>query len=539
MIDEDMHRRAGANTVAEWSFTARHEAADPFNDITLDAVFATPDGKTLRVPAFWGGGTIWRVRYASPIPGEHRFRTECSDSTDTGLHGIEGALTVAPYEGANALYRHGPLRISENRRHFVHADGEPFFWLGDTWWMGLCSRLKWPDEFRTLCRDRIDKGFTVIQIVAGLYPDMQAFDERGANEFGQPWTADYARIQPEYFDLADRRIAYLADAGLVPCIVGAWGYHIPWMGIERLKRHWRYLIARYGAYPVTWCAAGEANLPYYLAEGFPFDDREQVRDWTEVTRSLRETDPFHRPISIHPTGLGQLTARGSIDDPALLDFDMLQTGHGDRSSLPPTVDTARLSYEAEPPMPYLNSEVCYEGIMNSCHDDVQRLMFWTCVLSGACGHTYGANGIWQMNREGQPYGNSPHGGTYGPVPWNTAMQLPGSRQLGLSKALLLTMDWHRLEPHPEYASWPDRETDAYLNPYCAAAPAGTRVVYLPTSGRVELNSLVPSTAYQAFWFDPITGETTAIGTATANDAGIWTSPEPPRLGQDWVLVLTK
>ena len=27
-----------------------------------------------------------------------------------------------------------------------------------------------------------------------------------------------------------------------------------------LKKHWRYLIARYGAYPVIWCAAGEALI---------------------------------------------------------------------------------------------------------------------------------------------------------------------------------------------------------------------------------------------------------------------------------------
>ena len=41
-----------------------------------------------------------------------------------------------------------------------------------------------------------------MQIVAGLYPDMGAFDDRGRNEFGFPWQRDYSRINPEYFDLA-------------------------------------------------------------------------------------------------------------------------------------------------------------------------------------------------------------------------------------------------------------------------------------------------------------------------------------------------
>src|SRR2546430_5327181 len=107
----------------------------------------------------------------------------------------------------------------------------------------------------------------------------------------------------------------------LPIFVGAWGYFIPWMGVEKMKAHWRYLIARYGALPVVWCVAGEANLPWYLAKGFPYDDRKQVQGWTEVARYLRETDTFHRLITIHPTGINRLSARNAIDDISLLDID--------------------------------------------------------------------------------------------------------------------------------------------------------------------------------------------------------------------------
>ncbi len=442
-----------ANHVVEWTFTARNSYADPFNEVTLDVLVASPDGDVRRIPAFWDGGGTWKARYASSQLGIHAYRTLCSDPRDKGLNGVTGEVEVVPYTGSNPLYRHGPVGVAEDRRHFAHADGTPFFWLADTWWMGLCKRLEWPAEFQQLTKDRVQKGFTVIQIVAGLYPDMPAFDERGANEAGFPWTKDYSSINPAYFQAADRRIAALMDAGLAPCIVGAWGYYLPWMGIPRMEQHWRYLIARYGAYPVFWCVAGEANLPYYLAKGFPYDDRQQVAGWTEVARYVRAEDPYHRLLSIHPTGLGKLTARGAIDDVSLLDFDMLQTGHGDRSSLDPTVRTIRSSYEAQPTMPVLDSEVCYEGILNACHADVQRLMFWSCMLSGAAGHTYGANGIWELNRPGRPYGQSPHGGTYGPTPWQEAMRLPGSRQLGLAKRLLEQQDWTRLTPLPGTASY--------------------------------------------------------------------------------------
>jgi hypothetical protein len=31
------------------------------------------------------------------------------------------------------------------------------------------------------------------------------------------------------------------------------------MGMEKVKKHWRYLIARWSAYPVVWCLAGEGT----------------------------------------------------------------------------------------------------------------------------------------------------------------------------------------------------------------------------------------------------------------------------------------
>jgi hypothetical protein len=533
-----------ANQVAEFTFESRAPHDDPFNMVEVDAIFSAPNGRKLRIPAFWAGGSRWKVRYASPQLGTHRFRTECSDRSDAGLNGITGAVEVSSYSGRNPLYKHGPVKATQGARHFEYADGTPFFWLGDTWWMGLCRRLQWPAEFRQLTSDRVTKGFNVIQIVAGLYPDMGAFDPRGANEFGFPCTQDYGRIQPEYFDLADKRIAHLVDSGISPCIVGTWGYHLPWLGEERMKKHWRYVIARWGAYPVFWCIAGEANLPYYLEKGFPFDDRKQVAGWTKVARYVRQIDPFHRPTSIHPTGLGRLTARGAVDDERLLDFDMLQTGHGDKDSLAPTVDTVRSSYAASPTMPVLNSEVCYEGILDRCHADIQRLMFWSCILSGAAGHTYGANGIWQLNRKGEPYGNSPHGGTYGPFPWDDAMNLPGSAELGFAKKLLMTLPWTKLQPMPQVVkrsetSKGEGAEDKYLSPYCAGIPGQLWVIYLPRAGCVSVSGMNARLKYRAAWFDPVKGIKTKSSAALPTPDGNWISPKPPLLDQDFVLVVSR
>jgi hypothetical protein len=523
-----------ANVMTELTFESATEYADPFHDVQLDVVFVDPARKAFRVPAFWDGGKIWRVRYSSPLPGTHRYETQCSDKSNAGLNGKQGTLEIVPYHGKNPLYLYGPLRVMADRRHFEHADGTPFLWLGDTWWMGLSKRLHFPDEFEALERDRIQKGFNLVQIVAGLYPDMPAFDPRGANEAGFPWTADYRSIRPEYFDAADRRILSLVDSGLTPCIVGAWGYHLPWLGVDRLKQHWRYLVARYGALPVVWCVAGEVTMPYYLAKNKDKDSELQRRGWTEVAQDLRRIDPFHRLLTGHPPS----TSRRVFTDPSVLDFDMLQTGHSDRRSIPNTIRLIRKSRAASPTLPTVVGEVTYEGILDTCFEDVQRFMVWSSFLSGTAGHTYGANGIWQLNRRDQPYGKSPHGGNWGNRPWDDAMRLPGSRQVGLAKQLLEKFDWWKFEPHPEWASWQhaDSKRGEFDIPYAAGIPQRVRVIYVPGAEPIVFHGLGANAAWSIRQFDPRTGETKTPRTVNADRHGDLACAPESSAG-DWVAIL--
>jgi hypothetical protein len=509
----------------EWTFESNKSYADPFNDVELDVIFKSASGRTLRVPTFWSDHGVWRVRFTGQEAGQYTFTTVCNDTANHDLHGRSGSLEVA--DGPS---KRGFIQVAEDRRHFRADDKTPFFWLGDTWWMGLTKRLSWPDGFQTLTADRVAKGFTVVQIVAGLYPDMPPFDARGANEAGFPWTPDFARINPAYFDMADLRIQHLVDAGIVPCIVAAWGYFLPIMGVSKMKQHWRYLIARWGAYPVIWCLAGEGTMPYYLSKTHDTDAETQKHGWTEVARYVRAADPFGHPITIHPSN----SARNCVDDPSVLDFDMLQTGHDDRRSAPNTVETILKSIRAEPKMPVLVGEVCYEGIQEASREEVQRYMFWASILSGTAGHTYGANGIWQVNTREKPYGLSPHGHSWGDTPWEVAYQLPGSHQLGLAKKLLSRYRWWLLESKPDLVE-PHWSTQNYWQPFAAHIPGELIISFSPTGWKALRFQDVPA-GLTAFFWNPTDGSEHEIGAVTPDAAGHWQAPEFP-IFRDWVVVL--
>jgi len=246
------------NVPFEFELSAGGRYADISNEVEVDILFRNDQDHTWRVPAFWKGDNRFGVRFAAPEPGLYRFESVCN-CDDPGLHQVGGALSVELYEGPVPLYRCGRLRVAANRRTLEHTDGTPFLWLGDTWWMGLSPRLDWPNGFRRLTADRVAKGFNVVQIVAGPYPDFDAksdcWNPQQANEAGWSWEKGWTRINPGYYDLADLRIVHLVEAGIVPCILAMWGFYLPCMGVEKVKQHWRNLIARYGAFPVVWCMA--------------------------------------------------------------------------------------------------------------------------------------------------------------------------------------------------------------------------------------------------------------------------------------------
>lgn len=381
---------------------------------------------------------------------------------------------------------------------FVTAAGEPFVWLADTWWWGASGRVR-DDEISLLAARRAAQGFTSVQLVVGPAPDADTSDPRQGNE-GGPVFADDGRTHSGYLAVARRRVESIVAEGLVPCIVGAWGYHLEVIGRERMRAHWRRLVDSFADLPVLWCAAGEALMPHYSALGG--SDAEgriaTLREgWASILDDIRTADGAQHPLTIHPSlAVGHRSSTDMV--PAeLIDFTMLQTGHSGLASVAESVSLVRTECARVPQLPVVNAEVCYEGILGGCGPEIQRALFWECLLAGAAGHGYGAQGLWAFDTG---LSSDDLGRRWGRRSWHSAAAAVGAADLGRGRSLVAGLA--PLVPVPQAA-----EGNRLA---CARTRDGMMLCLLPSpvqyaggAGAVDLvvSGLTPG-RHTAWWLDP-------------------------------------
>jgi hypothetical protein len=175
----------------------------------------------------------------------------------------------------------------------------------------------------------------------------------------------------------------------------------------------------------------------------------------------------------------------------------------------------------------------------SSWEDIQRVLFWSNMLQGTCGFSYGVEGIWQFNTEEQLFGPSPGGNTWGNVPWEIAYHYSGSRQVGIGKKILENFDWWKMIPDQDLVRYENKNP---FGPYSARIGDEFIFVYLhqpPARWRQYwVQGIERDQAYYLYYYDPITGDRYDQGSITTSEEGEFMIPEVP-ISQDWLLVLIK
>ncbi len=426
------------------------------------------------------------------------------------------------------------LQVSENRRFLVSADGEPFFWLGDTAWE-LFHRLD-REEAEHYLRNRAERRFSVIQAVA-----LAELDGLGTpNAYGERPLVDNdpARPNAAYFAHVDWVVSKANSLGLYVGLLPTWGdkWNKKW-GVgpevftpENAESFGRWLGARYKAAGVIWIVGGDR----------PIESEAHRAIVAAMARGLRAGDGGTHLITFHPSG-----GHGSAEyfhDADWLDLNMRQNGHSPEYT--GRYDRTRADYDRTPARPVLDGEPIYEDhpvsfdarqLGHSVAADVRRPLYWN-LFEGAFGHTYGHHSVWQMWTAGRPPVNAPL------MPWRQALDGPGAAQMQHGRALIESRPVLTRVPDPSIivaSSVPTAVPGTGRYHFAATRDqAGTyAMVYAPVGRAFRVRmSVITGAEVTAWWFDPRRGTAARIGTfANVGDRDF----TPPDVGEtlDWVLVL--
>ena len=527
--------------VAELTFTSSRDYANPFDPQQIDfrVRFSGPRGQELTIPGFWDGNRTWRVRFAPPAGGEWTYVTTCSDAADLGLRNHTGTMEVDRAAGPNLTDLHGGiLQVSPDRRYLTFQDGTPFFYLADTWWavpsyrmpIDLAQsdevdiRITGPRPFSWAVGKRVGQSFTVIQWhgSAGMFAtDVDRDDFAHIFHMVDSPSASTLRYWRKLDD-------YFADTTAKGLVVN-WGVAqhstLDPISLDTLERLFRYMLARYGAYPSTYFITQEYNSP----QGAVNERRKKI---FALAAFLKALDPYGRALTLHTYPL-------TDDDPSWdqpwNDWIMDQTGHFHD----PAPQSYWWIYFRRNPKPLLESEFNYEAFHNrrmTITDSVIRDSAYTAIQSGCFGFGYGASGSYS----GAAYGKGQLARWGEPVPnwWdsvnNTDDRFAGGVQLQWVRTCYESVEWWKLVPMP------------------SAIPANTRLlvkadaprtflIWYPyevtLNGREELPGVADEGAqYRVTWFNPRSGSTKDGSVIEVAGDRLLVLPSRPD-AQDWMLIL--
>jgi hypothetical protein len=487
-------------------------------------------GKSVTLAGFWRGGKEWRVNFSSPFTGRWSYVTS---SSDRGLNGKKGNIEVVPWsedEKAANPVRHGHVMVQNSGpnagRFFMYADGTPFLWVGDTWWNWTNNRIK-PESFRKLVDDRSTKGFTVGQLFVP------------GNGWGRPSSLldeSYLVLDTAHASRVEEMIQYANSKGITVWIHGWWSRENmdKNIGAEKMRRWWRYLVHRFGAYNVVWVLAGEYNM--YNYGGFPLDF------WKELGQMIKDEDPYERIVGVHNTppfwsGGADAPQWGTgtvLHQEKWLDYNQIQVGHGKYANeMIPLV--VMEEYDRDPVKPVVVTEPWYEFIEGNPTGMDIRFAAWSAILSGAAGHTYGGGHVWLASVPEAPGG--PGNWPYEKGFERTTFDYEGAVSMKHLASFFKEIEWWRMSPHPELVM-------EYPQPFCLADPGREYVLYLRYSGTVKLKmeGEAAKGTYVYRWYNPGTGKYSEEKKISGNDVLSFSCPEsyPAVVDyRDWVLHLKK
>lgn len=549
----------GSTQVQRWvaselRFTSPVSYKRPFYDVDFDFTFTNREtGTTLKIPAFWDGEENFTVRYALTETGTWDYTVQCSDESNA-LNGKDGVITCQAYDGEYEIYKRGFLKTQG--RHFIYADGTPFFYLGDTHWhMALEDNKKeivmedgvTATRFAYTLQRRYAQGFTVIQS-----EPLGEYD--GSNDFFKNiFTQDFNKVQLRRFQMYDRYFSEIAAKGFVHAnaqfsYATSLGDAMQIVSDDHLARLCRYWTARYSAYPVLWTLSQECDNDYYYGQATGQNIfTAESNPWKKVAVYMSKYDPYCHPLTAHQENSANTLAYNSaFSDINAHNWWAAQINYDWKSGT--QFDIYKDYWDNGAQKPGVEYEGRYDHFWTGTWG--ARLQGWMAFLNGMYGYGYGSAKIWSANDKPgiwagalqQTVEDGLEVLTYKEIDitWQQSLNLPAAQQMGHMKAFFSEYEWWRLEPC--FSS-----TEIFEQQYGVAEPGKNRyasahidddvyITYFYNTGKESgvLKGLKNSN-YQCKWYNPCTGEYNSPYHVAVDSTGILQIGDKPD-GGDWVFV---
>ena len=574
----------------ELTFQAKNTYKNPYTDVTVWVDLSGP-GFNKRVYGFWDGGNTFHLRVVATKPGAWKWKSG-SSSNDPGLTGKTGSFTAVNWtekEKVENPLRRGFLRPSANQHALNHADGTPYFTIGDTWYPLGANRFKWYDDdkerpigpeagFKDYVRYRKAQGYNWVNVIAAFpnwktddsswhmrMPDAERTTVRSAwlefgtgsaknmdNEGGRPFFfpgkvpgyenffPDMDRINPDYFKYLDRKIAYLNANGFVPFIEVSrrdagllWYKYYGWP--DSYSRFIQYIFSRYQAYNTV-------LSPIHLDI---IDETVSPDDYVAAIRAMEK--------KYGPPPFGNLMSANA--NPSTLENwgdDSWVTLHqiGNMREHNNYWYLTEI-YNLKKPKPALNGEPYYSGYKDNRgpgsanytrgadggterdNELVRSGMYGSFLSGGLAGHVYGAEGIWGGDIE-----------PAAPIKMWDAFQWRSGAEMQFLKTFAFSIGnrYQDLEPLADLVS-PNKthNTLSYEGwAYCARTPDKNIFLTYFEKGcpQSEIRGAKLNSVYTAQWFNPRNGTWMNVGNGklVSSKIGVIRVPKFPE-DSDWGLKL--
>lgn len=260
---------------------------NPYNDVTLDVSYESPEGKTVKFWGFYDGGRTWKIRFMPDRIGTWKYDAAFSDGSER-VHGtfecvqsnIPGMISVDRTNPAWFGYKGGGHVLIRS----FHV-GDRFF--AENW--PAAKRMAFLDWANT-------QGYNMLS-VASHYLNRDAKDRGRGWRTPDLWplnAAEYRRMEAILNDLAARKIMVYPFAGFF-----GQSSDFPTIPQEQIK-YIKYTLARLGPY---WNILFNVAGPEPKIKSNEFQNAMEVADVNRLGRKIRELDIFGHLISIHnPSG---------------------------------------------------------------------------------------------------------------------------------------------------------------------------------------------------------------------------------------------